>query len=140
MTEALRDTDGTRLRSAIFHNNFEDVKFLIEQKANLDELSANLYTVLWFGHNEKMFKYLLENKANINSKNSDGDTCLHICTHTELYRDTREYVKFLINNNANVNIKNNKGETVLDIAERTGVEWISLLIPVPDAPTPPIIS
>ena len=73
-----RDFYGnTPLASAIYKNNIECIKILVNRKAYINTVNAERYTPLMLaveGRYLSLVQYLLEQGANISLKNSDGFT------------------------------------------------------------------
>ena len=72
---------GTALMGAIFKDQIELIKLLLNKKANVDAQDANGGTALMLavqGANQEIIKLLLERKANKAIKNNDGKTAFEI--------------------------------------------------------------
>jgi len=110
-------------------NNFEKIKFLIKNGANINTqdkyifedkngirlLSTGQTTPLMFAcmlRSVKVVRFLLEKGANPNLKSSTGQTALMMAT----IRGRFEIVKLLLENGANFNIQDHTNTKAIDIA------------------------
>jgi len=116
----------TPLILASYNNNKNIVSFLINKKANLNELSdmgTALMAAAYKGNNE-ISKALINNGANVNSTDTNNTSALHYAC----FFQNKELVKLLINKKAKINGKDNKGKTPLDYAiGHNNIELIKIL-------------
>ena len=101
---------------ASYRKNLEVVRFLTENKGDINARDALGRTPLFFSLGDE-FLELLESMikigANINVKDYEGNTLLHKAVN----QNKLKTVSFLIKNNADITIRDNQGRTPIDIAK-----------------------
>jgi ankyrin repeat protein len=114
-------------------SHVELVKFLCENKANLDIQDNNGQTALHVAtasrgnSHVELVKFLCENKANLDIQDKDGQTALHNAAASR--GSSLDMVKFLINSGVNLKIQDKYGKTVLHMAADSGNrETVKILI------------
>lgn len=105
------------LMKAIVRGNFEVVKLLVENGADLEykweQVNNDTAVILASGCGSKhILEYLIKKGANINYKNKKGETALMRAAS----KGGMDNVKLLINNKADKNLKDNEGHTATDLA------------------------
>ena len=119
----------TPICRAIRHRNFDIVKLLVENGADVnivsDKLTSPLYYAVIF-EDVNIVKYLIDNGAEVNNRGFYLDrTALHQACNL----DRKDIVKLLLEHNINVNIRDDKGETALHYAViNNNTDIIKLLI------------
>jgi ankyrin repeat protein len=125
----VNDSGHTALTTASQNGNFECIKLLIDNKADVnppDSKSALGFASTY--NNIECVKLLIENNANINNVDSDGNTPL-IMTAKSRYNKLEEYIKLLIDNKADINYVNNQGISALSaVSLNQNLECLKLLI------------
>ena len=121
--------DSTLLHKVVCDNhvNFENVKFLVSNGADVNAKTSNgltpLHEALLGGRGEviKVVKCLVTIGADVNAKtNNNGYTPFHCAT---LHNGDIKIVKFLASKGADVYAKNNYGRTLLhDAALNNGIK------------------
>jgi len=121
----------TALSIAITNGNFEIVKCLVKNGANInicDDTEQNygnapLHDAVWY-RKYLIVKYLVEQDADININNDEGKTPLHLvilgddeCDFTE--KDA-EILEYLVSHGANIDEPDNDGYTPLHLAALKG--------------------
>jgi hypothetical protein len=119
---------NTSLIEAVWHQDFQAVKILVEKGADINKKQGDGITPLMFAvekGNLKIAEYLINKGADINSRAKNKNTPLIIAT----FHGQDECVKLLINNNANVNLKQCDGFTALHFAaEKDFIDVAKVLI------------
>ncbi len=111
------------LHIASYRKNLEVVRFLTENKGDINAKDALGRTPLFFSLGDESLELLesmIKIGANINVKDYEGNTLLHEAVNQKKLKT----VSFLIKNKANPNIKDNQGRTPLDIAKMKKYENI----------------
>jgi ankyrin repeat protein len=128
VNQPISEDGETALMYAVSCDNFEIVKLLLENKADVNKSSNHGYTALINAAvigNIKIVKLLLENNAEV-------DKALYEVNETPLMRAVInahiEVVKLLLENKAEVNKVSNIGSTPLIIAARHGYFGIVKLL------------
>ena len=106
------DYDYTPLMIAVYKEDYDMVKYLLDKGANPNTANNEKKTALMIANDDGNFdisKLLIQQGANINAQDEDGYTTL---MNAALIGDY-EMVKFLLENGANINTKDNDGNTVL---------------------------
>lgn len=108
------------LNEAVFHDNIEAAKLLIESGADINMLHSLYHDTPVFNIKSKnMLTILREYKADFNIIDADGDTVLHSLisknTHVEIIKDIIENSNFNL-----INHLNKKFKSILDIAIMNG--------------------
>ncbi|MEI0608264.1 ankyrin repeat domain-containing protein, partial [Brachyspira pulli] len=106
------DYDYTPLMIAVYKEDYDMVKYLLDKGANPNTANNENKTALMIAianNNFDISKLLIQQGANINTKDEYGYTALMRAAMIESY----EMVKFLLENGANINTKDNDGNTVL---------------------------
>ncbi|WAH71140.1 ankyrin repeat protein [Eptesipox virus] len=120
----------TALHYAVYCNNFEMVKFLIEECGeninNVDSENYNAIAYAFFGkgyENVELLEYLIKKGINMDSCN----LLLHMVVNTK--NDTSFLVEFLVKHGACVNCKNLYGVSPIMLATYNGnITLVKLLI------------
>lgn len=97
--------DCTPLMFAVMNNKIETVKFLIENKANINAQNKQGITPLMMAasnRSQEIVELLLKNNVNINMQENDGWTALMFAS----FKGYDEIVDILIKNKATTNTKN----------------------------------
>lgn len=102
----------TPLGLAVMCGNVETAKLLLEQGANVGDLSKSGRTALHHSQYIMTNQALLERGADVNARPSDGDTPLFCAA---AIRDV-EIVKLLLQHGADIAASNDDGMTVLHVA------------------------
>lgn len=123
------------LHLSVHSGDLKLIKSILDSKVDINGRSKGGVNVFDFMQSRTVGKFLLENKADINNKSVSG-TSLHIA----IVDGDTDKVKFLLENKADVNIKDRTGLTALELAEKEKFKDISLLIQIPQAPEPQVIS
>ena len=112
--------DSTPLEVAIFNDNFEAAKALLEGGAN-----ANAKPFLTKKRESQYVRLFLKHGANVNQKTSEGWTALHdAARHNDV-----ETAGILLENGADINARDNKNETPFDIAsQQISIDVLELLL------------
>jgi ankyrin repeat protein len=110
------------LHEAIMHQRLEMVKFLVDNKANVNIATTNGDRPLHFvvrledlNARNQAATYLLDAGADINAQNKDGNTILHNAVKT----NAAGLIQFLItkyNRSINFNLRNKNGKTAYQLA------------------------
>ena len=106
------DSDYTPLMIAVYKEDYDMVKYLLDKGANPNAVNNEKKTALMIANDEgnnNIAKLLIEQGANINTQDEDGCTALMTAALIGDY----EMVKFLLENGADINTKDNDGNTVL---------------------------
>ncbi len=116
-----------KLNLAIFHNNINAVKDIVQEigiNCILERGDTALIRAAWMG-NEEVVKYLIDQKANLNIQNEDGYTALIQATYSGL----TNIVKMLIDAGADVNLQTKTGTNALILASiKDHTEIMKMLI------------
>ena len=109
------DSDGrTPLIDAARFNKKDAVRFLLENKADVNKASDNGWTPLhWVVSQGKlsMLKTLVEAGADVNAADKLGNTPLHYAAKFEQYG----FVSYLIKHGARTDVRNHEGKTPKDL-------------------------
>lgn len=111
------DSDYTPLMIAVYKEDYDMVKYLLDKGANPNAVNNEKKTALMIANDEgnnNIAKLLIEQGANINTQDEDGCTALMTAALIGDY----EMVKFLLENGADINTKDNDGASLLDISYR----------------------
>ena len=106
------NSDYTPLMIAVYKEDYDMVKYLLDKGANPNASNNENKTALMIANDDGNFdisKLLIEQGANINTQDEYGLTALMNAAMIGDY----EMVKFLLENGANINTKDNDGNTVL---------------------------
>ncbi|MEI0612043.1 ankyrin repeat domain-containing protein [Brachyspira pilosicoli] len=105
-------SDYTPLMIAVYKEDYDMVKYLLDKGANPNTANNENKTALMIANDEgnnNIVKLLIQQGANINTQDEYGITVLMYAAVSGNY----EMVKFLLENGANINTKDNYGNTVL---------------------------
>lgn len=106
--------DVTPLIQAIYKNNINIVKFLINSGADVNKTNKSGWTPLMIGSylgTEEIVKFLIECKSELNLINCNNETALMIA----VYYYNIEIVRLLINNGVDINLEDINNYSALDI-------------------------
>lgn len=109
--DLLRNVKIKTLRQAVQYGDFEAVKRLIENGADVNE-KMNGLTPIFFANQYEIVKILIENGANIHQRDKDGNTPLHIA----IIKDCLECVDSLLKFGADPFATNDDQQTALHYA------------------------
>ena len=119
---------NTSLIEAVWYQDFQAVKVLVEKGANIDKKQGDGITPLMFAvekGNLEIAEYLINKGADVNSRAKNKNTPLIIAT----FHGQDECVELLIKNGANVNLKQCDGFTALHFAsEKDFIDVAKILI------------
>ena len=119
---------NTSLIEAVWYQDFQAVKVLVEKGANIDKKQGDGITPLMFAvekGNLEIAEYLINKGADLNSRAKNKNTPLIIAT----FHGQDECVELLIKNGANVNLKQCDGFTALHFAsEKDFIDVAKILI------------
>ena len=119
---------NTSLIDAVWYQDFQAVKVLVEKGANIDKKQGDGITPLMFAvekGNLEIAEYLINKGADVNSRAKNKNTPLIIAT----FHGQDECVELLIKNGANVNLKQCDGFTALHFAsEKDFIDVAKILI------------
>ena len=119
---------NTSLIDAVWYQDFQAVKALVEKGANIDKKQGDGITPLMFAvekGNLEIAEYLINKGADVNSRAKNKNTPLIIAT----FHGQDECVELLIKNGANVNLKQCDGFTALHFAsEKDFIDVAKILI------------
>lgn len=119
---------NTSLIEAVWYQDFQAVKSLVEKGANIDKKQGDGITPLMFAvekGNLEIAEYLINKGADVNSRAKNKNTPLIIAT----FHGQDECVELLIKNGANVNLKQCDGFTALHFAsEKDFIDVAKILI------------
>ncbi|MFP3030404.1 MAG: ankyrin repeat domain-containing protein, partial [Wolbachia sp.] len=118
VAEFLKQTElGKKLLAAVQDAGLNEVKDLINQKANINAKDMYGWTPLHFAASRNklsVVEFLFNNNANINAKDVYGNTPLHVAAQ---YSSNLEIVKFLLDKDiSGINNITNNGWTPLHVA------------------------
>lgn len=114
-----QDSLNSALLDAAWENNFDKVKLLVSQGADVNTRSYDNATPLHFAvsnNNIDMVKLLVYKSANINAKDYKQKTPLHLCAEYGL----DSIAEFMILSKAKLDLKNNKGKDALYLSVEKG--------------------
>lgn len=116
----------TPLILACYNGNDDVATFLIQQKANLNNVSPNGTALMAsvVKNNQKLAKLLLENKANPDLQDGNGFTALHYAIQFRNY----EMIALLMQYQPQITIKDNMGMTAKAYAINLKDEQIQHLL------------
>ena len=116
----------TPLILACYNSNDDVATFLIQQKANLNNVSPNGTALMAsvVKNNQKLAKLLLENKANPDLQDGNGFTALHYAIQFRNY----EMIALLMQYQPQITIKDNMGMTAKAYAINLKDEQIQHLL------------
>lgn len=121
----LSTINGTILSYAIYKNNKDFVKYLIEHK-DLDFTYTNKYENTYFHFtlfnntlDLEIQKEILKKTPNVNKQNIDGDTILHLIFSFDRYDDFKEN---LISKEVDLNLKNKFNKSPLDYVKKLKIK------------------
>lgn len=119
---------NTSLIEAVWYQDFQAVKVLVEKGANIDKKQGDGITPLMFAvekGNLEIAEYLINKGADVNSRAKNKNTPLIIAT----FHGQDECAELLIKNGANVNLKQCDGFTALHFAsEKDFIDVAKILI------------
>lgn len=119
---------NTSLIEAVWYQDFQAVKALVEKGANIDKKQGDGITPLMFAvekGNLEIAEYLINKGADVNSRAKNKNTPLIIAT----FHGQDECAELLIKNGANVNLKQCDGFTALHFAsEKDFIDVAKILI------------
>lgn len=119
---------NTSLIEAVWYQDFQAVKTLVEKGANIDKKQGDGITPLMFAvekGNLEIAEYLINKGADVNSRAKNKNTPLIIAT----FHGQDECAELLIKNGANVNLKQCDGFTALHFAsEKDFIDVAKILI------------
>ena len=119
---------NTSLIEAVWYQDFQAVKSLVEKGANIDKKQGDGITPLMFAvekGNLEIAEYLINKGADVNSRAKNKNTPLIIAT----FHGQDECAELLIKNGANVNLKQCDGFTALHFAsEKDFIDVAKILI------------
>jgi len=119
---------NTSLIEAVWYQDFQAVKVLVEKGVNIDKKQGDGITPLMFAvekGNLEIAEYLINKGADINSRAKNKNTPLIIAT----FHGQDECVELLIKNGANVNLKQCDGFTALHFAsEKDFIDVAKILL------------
>lgn len=121
------DVDGyTLLSRAILANNIKMIQFLINNRANINQLNGNspLLDSIISSRSTNIMELLLKNGANVNLHALNSSTPLIIAVKME----DIDKIKLLLDYGADVEYTNNYGETALSIAKNNKLDTIIELL------------
>lgn len=104
---------GTPLHAAVKRNDFESVKVLVENGADVNIISE-FFDAPLHNANAVIASYLLKNGANVNALDDDGGTVLH----KSRIDDTK--FELLIDHGADIHAQDHNGKTPLHVAASIG--------------------
>ena len=125
-----RDNAGdTLLYSAVLGNNIEVIKYLVEQKLDVNEVIKRLsFTPLYCAVERcslDVIKLLVESGAEVNKKIATGDSPIAMAA---CLGDV-EKIQYLFNKGADIKVVNNDGFTILhEVFSSGSIEAISLVL------------
>ncbi|QDJ95142.1 ankyrin repeat protein [Hypsugopox virus] len=114
----------TALHYAVYCNNFDMVKFLVEKcNANVNAFDCydfNLFIYAFLGkhNNIKMLEYLISKNMSIYCTNKYNESLMHMVSDTK--HDTTELIKLLMKHNLSINHRNIYGQTPIMMAIYNG--------------------
>lgn len=113
------DKDGrTLIFYAILQGNFEAVKILINNNAELNLKDNNGWAPLHYAVNEYhpvIVEHLIKNGADINAKDKFGNTVISRAVYSS--KGKGEIIKLLLEYNADPSIKNDSDMNAYDLSE-----------------------
>ena len=105
------------LREAVFNNDFEMTKLLVENGANVNILTDNgssiLLEAVWNEKNINIVTYLIEHGADVNKANDDGETPILKCIS---YNEPK-LIRLLMQHGADIHVKDGYGRNAISLAE-----------------------
>jgi uncharacterized protein len=122
---SLNENGFSPLLLATYRNQNKTVKFLIQQKANVNQTSQEGTPIIAAAYkgNIAIVKMLIKNGAFLNAVGHDGATALIFATQNS--DDTM--IKLLLKNKADATVKDIHGKTALDYAKYSKNKSISLI-------------
>ena len=115
---------------AIWEEDFDKVRLLVDYGADLNRQGSNGYTPLMQAaemENIEIAQFLIEHGANINSTGHEGATPLHIAVDISIDgtiqsggspgEEPLEMIHFLLKNGADKHLADSKGKSALNWAE-----------------------
>ncbi|EGV00119.1 ankyrin repeat domain-containing protein [Mycoplasmopsis columbina] len=121
------DFGNNPLHQAVFNNNLEIVKKLLENKLDIDALNdedESALSIACLNNNLILAKILLDNGANPNLKLLDGCFALHFAANA----NNQYIVKELIEKGAEIDAQNDYGTTALMIAAQKGYNDVAAIL------------
>ena len=123
----LLNSDGyTALTLAIYRNNNQVAKFLIENGADINgnsKMGTPLMAAIVKGNTEAA-KLLIENKADVNAADENGTTALIYASNFKNY----DLVSLLVSAGAKTEHKDNRNNSAIDYAILTNDDKLLLLL------------
>jgi ankyrin repeat protein len=99
--------EGSVLLSAVFSEDANMIKMLVEKGADINRTKALNYAIMT--KNIKTVEFLLKHGASVNKSDEGSETALHIAVEDGQI----EIIKLLLANGADINAKDEMGETPL---------------------------
>jgi ankyrin repeat protein len=115
-----KDEEGkTLFHWAVYSNNLENVRLLLENGAHIDAKDKDGMTPLywslnWWNIDKEITKFLISRGADIHTRDYNNTSLLHMA-------ENRYIVKLLISKGLDVNLKDNNGNTPLQFAENKSI-------------------
>ena len=100
-----------KLFQAVFNNDINEVKYLVEEGANVNAKNANGTTLIHFAAScgfLDVVEYLVEKGANVNAKDKNDTALMHFAALAN-----KDIIDYLVTKGVNINAMDKQGNTPL---------------------------